>query len=72
MKVEDIAEELDGLELDAGIRIVDEEGRMIFITRSAYEFVIKVDDKWFSSKSIDKVIAIIKQYTKGKINAWLY
>ena len=68
----DLAEELDELELDAGIRIVDEDGNTIFITRSAYQFSIKIDDKWFYSRNIDEVIDIIRRYTKGKIKASLY
>ena len=71
-EVKDLYKELEQLELDAGIRIVDDSNNKIFITRSNKEFCIKVDDEWFYCYDVDEVIRIIDRYAKGKIKAWLY
>ncbi len=71
-EIEDLAKELDELELDAGIKIVDEESNEIFITRSGHEFCIMFKDNWFYTNDISRVMEIVKRYSKGEIKAFLY
>jgi dissimilatory sulfite reductase (desulfoviridin) alpha/beta subunit len=71
-EIDDIENELRELELDSGIRIIDESNKLVFITKSADEFTIRIDDKWFYTKDISEVLDIVKKHTKGKIKAWLY
>lgn len=71
MEESSLYDELESLELDSIIEIIDEFNRHIYITRSAYEFSITFDDRWFYSNDVNEVIRIVKENSKGNIKVLL-
>jgi len=64
--------ELEELELDSGIKIIDEFNNTIFITRSGNMFCIMFNGKYLYTKHSKDVINIINNNTKGIVKVWLY
>jgi hypothetical protein len=66
---------LEELDLDEGMRIHDESGCVVFVTRSATEYCINIstpEERWFYANNAEEAYDILKKNLKEPLKIWLY
>ncbi len=72
LDINNLAVELEELELDSGIKIIDDLNNTIFITRSGNIFCIMINDRYLYAENSRDTIDIINKNIQRIIKGWLY